>query len=75
MQSICGHEHILVESKTQTYHERFGSGGRTAGQDGVYSGTPTGRSAQKSTVPLAPQGIEDNCRERLFGSTNKGILM
>ena len=49
--------------------------GGVAGRGGAgYSGTPTGRSDQ-STVLLAPQGIEHNCRERLFGSTNKGIPM
>ena len=46
-----------------------GRGG--AGQDG----TPTGRFAQEPTVHLAPQGIEDNCPERQFGSTNKGNSM
>ena len=38
-----------------------------AGQDG----TPTGRFAQEATVPVALQGIENNCPECLFGSTNK----
>ena len=38
-----------------------------AGQDG----TPMGRSAQEMTDPLARKGIEDNCPERLFGSTDK----
>ena len=38
-----------------------------AGQDG----TSTGRFAQETTDPLALKGIEDNCPERLFASTNK----
>ena len=41
-----------------------------AGQDG----TATGRFAQETTVPPAPQGfqgIENNNPELLFGSTNK----
>ena len=33
--------------------------------------TPTVRSAQEKTILLAPQEIEDNCPEGLFGSTNK----
>ena len=45
--------------------------GRVAGQGGAgQDGTPTGRFAQETTDPLAPQSIEDNCPERLFGSTN-----
>ena len=30
-----------------------------------------GRSAQEITVFLAPQSMEDNCPERLVGSTTK----
>ena len=63
-----------VESKTRTHHGRVGSGGaqrggwtRRARQDG----TPTGFSAQDTTVTRVLQGIEDNCPEHLFGSTNK----
>ena len=41
-----------------------GAGG--AGQDG----TPTGRVAQETTDPLAPQGIGDNRPECFFGSMN-----
>ena len=67
---------FLVESKTRTYVPRAGGGGAAhgeaagpggAGQDGM----PAGRFAQETTDPLAYQGIEDNCPERLFGSTNK----
>ena len=38
-----------------------------AGQDRM----PTGRFAQKTTVPLALLNVENNCFERLSGSTNK----
>ena len=41
-----------------------------AGQDG----TPTDRSAKETTVPRTFQGIEGNCPERLFGSTNKKYM-
>ena len=34
-------------------------------------GTPTGRFAQEITDPLAPQGVEETCPERLSGSTIK----
>ena len=44
------------------------------GGAGQKDGMPTVRSAQKTTVPVSPQSIVDNCPERLFGSTNKGIL-
>ena len=67
-----------VESKTRTHHERVGSGGaRWGGWAGRarQDGTPTGLSAQDTNVPRALQGIEDNCPEHLFGSTNKGIPM
>ena len=37
--------------------------------------TPTGRFAKKPTVLLSPQGIVNNCPERLFTSTNKGNSM
>ena len=37
-----------------------------AGQNRV----PTARSSQKPTVPLAPNGIEENVLERVFASTD-----
>ena len=50
--------------------------GGVAGRSGARQfGTPTDPFAQKTTDHPAPQGIEDNCPERLFGSTNKGNLM
>ena len=60
-------------------HTTGGSGGSggaahrgAAGRCGAgWDGTPTGRSTQDTTAPPAPQGTEDNCLERLFGSTNK----
>ena len=39
-----------------------GSTGGAAGQGGAgQDGTPTGRFDQETTVPVALQGIEDNC--------------
>ena len=57
--------------------DRFGAAqSGAAGRGGTgQDRTPTGRFAQDTTVPLAPQGIEDNCPERLLGSTNKGNPM
>ena len=50
--------------------------GGAAGRSGAgQSGTPTGRFAQETTVPSAPQGfqgIERNCPEQLPGRTDKG---
>ena len=37
------HTHILVESKTRTYHGRVGSGRRTAGRRGGAGSCRTGR--------------------------------
>ena len=37
--------------------------------------TPTGRFSQETTVPLALQGIDDNCHDRLFSKTNNGNPM
>ena len=57
---------------------RVGSGGaRRGGWAGRarQDWTPTGLFAQDTTVPRALQGIEDNCPEQLFGSTNKGNPM
>ena len=54
-----------AESKTRTYHGRDGAGRRMAGPEG----TSTVRLAQETFVPRAHQGTEDNCPERLFGST------
>ena len=69
---------LFVETKTRTHYGRVGSRGaqrggwaRRARQDG----TPTGFSAQDTTVPRVLQGIEDNCPEHLLGSTNKGNPM
>ena len=66
--------HPPVESETRAYHGRVGSGRRTAGLWGGVGrvGTPAGVSAQETTDTLAVQGFDDNCPERLFGSTNKG---
>ena len=50
---------------------RLGGG---AGQGGA-GRDADGRFAQETTVPLAPQTIEDNCPDRLSGSTNKGNPM
>ena len=36
-------------------------------------GTSTVRLAKDTSVPRAHQGTEDNCSERLFGSTNNQI--
>ena len=60
-----------AESKTRTYYGRVGAGRRMAGPEG----TSTVRFAQETSVPRAHQGNEDNCPERLFGSTNKRIPM
>ena len=47
--------------------------GGAAGHGGARQNrTPTGRVAQKPTVPLALQGIVDNCPECPLVSTNKG---
>ena len=53
---------------------RDGAGhGGTAGRGGDgQDGTPTGRSAQETTVPLTLQTIEESPPGRLSGSTNKG---
>ena len=46
--------------------------GGAAGQGGVeQDGKPTGLFAKKRTDPFSQQGIDDNCRERFFGSTKK----
>ena len=65
---LFNHMFTLVESKTRTYHGRVGAGrgraahGGAAGRGGAgQDGTPTGRFDQEITVPLAFQGIEDNC--------------
>ena len=62
----------LVESKTRTYHGRFGSR-RTAGRRGGagQDGTPTEQFAQKTSVPHTLKSIEDTSLERLRRSTNK----
>ena len=63
-----------VESKTRTHHGRVGSGGAQRGgwaRRARQNGTPTGLSAQDTTVTRVPQGIENNCPEHLFRSTNK----
>ena len=52
-------------------HGKAAHGGATELDGAEQDGTSTGRFAQETTVPLAFQGIEDNCPERLFGSTNK----
>ena len=53
-------------------HTTGGSGQRrTAGRLG--GAGPAGLFAQDTNVPRALEGIEDNCLERLFESTNKGI--
>ena len=50
--------------------------GGAAGRGGAgQNRTPTGRVAQKPAVPLALQGIVDNCPERFFASANKGNPM
>ena len=74
---MSGNVNRPVESKTRTHHGRVGSGGARRGvcagrarQDG----TPTGMFAQETTVTRSLQGIEDNCPEHLFGSTDKGKL-
>ena len=51
---------------------RGGAVGRVGAR---YSLTPTCRIAKKSTGFFASQGIEHNCREHSFGSTNKAIPM
>ena len=60
---------LFIDSKTRTYLRQVGAGrgGRT-GRD------EAGRDADgfaKTTVPLALQGIEDNCPEQLFRSTGE----
>ena len=47
--------------------EGGGAGRAESGQ----VGTPADLFAQETTDPFAPQGVEDNCAGRLFGSTNK----
>ena len=67
-------DHYPVESKTLTCHGRVGAERHTAGRrrGAGQEGVPTGRFAQKTTIPLALQsfqGIEDDSLERLFGGT------
>ena len=69
----------IPESKTRTYEPRAGQSGAAHGGAARWGGArqdgmPTGRFAQETTDP-ALQGIEDNCCERLFGSTNERIPM
>ena len=63
----------LVESKTRTNYRPVGSGRRTAGRRGGAGLDRTGRRRVDlaKRQPSALQRIEDNCPERLFGSTNK----
>ena len=64
----------FVESKNLGTPPAGRVGRRTAGRlggAGRQDGTPTDRLGQETTVPRAFQGIEDNCPEQLFGSTNK----
>ena len=50
--------------------------GGAAGRGGAgQNRMPTGRVAEKPTVPLALHNIVDNCPERSFASTNKGNPM
>ena len=68
----------IVEPKTQTHHGRVGSGGAQRGgwaRRAPQDGTPTGFSAQDTTIPRVPQGIENNCLEHFFGNTNTGNPM
>ena len=68
---------VLTEdlSSPKPGHTTGGSGrggAQRGGRGGAgRAGTPAGQIAQETTVPLAHQGIEDNCPGRLFGSTNK----
>ena len=69
-------KNVFVESETQTYHGRNGSGRRKAARRGGAGPSKTvhPRVGSPRTQPtlLAPQGIEDNCPERFPGRTNKG---
>ena len=70
----------LVESKTRTYHGRFGSARRTAGRRGAARPGKTGRRRVgwprcQPSLYVALQGIVDNCPERPFASANKGNPM
>ena len=70
---MSGNTRTLVESKTRTHHGQIGSGGaRRGGWAGRarQKGTPTGLFAKGTIIPRSLQGIEDNCREHLIGSTN-----
>ena len=66
-------EKMYVESKTRKHHGRVGSGStqRSGWARRVQQDGPTGFSAQDTTVTCVLQGIEDNCLEHHFGSTNK----
>ena len=61
-----------VESKTRTYHGRFGSG-RPAGRPGGVGQdwVPTELFAQETQVPCTLQGIEETPLERFSRSTDE----
>ena len=68
----------FVESEARTYHGQVEAARHTAGRrDGAGPGR-TGRrrvgSPRRQPSLLLSRGIEDNCLERCFGSTNKGNL-
>ena len=77
--NVCFNVFIICRTQNPDIQraERFGAAqSGAAGRSGTgQDRTPTGRFAQDTTDPFAPQGIVDNCPQRLLGSTNKGNPM
>ena len=77
---ICLHERITCRIQSPDIQQagRGGpahSGRRGGARQGRMGYVPTGRFAQKTTVHLAFPKVEENCFERLSGSTDKRNLM
>ena len=71
MNKTCRIQHIDIPRAGRGGAAHGGAAGRSgAGQDG----TPTDPVAQETIGLLAAQSIEDNCPERLFGSTRNEFL-